>query len=72
MAVEVVMPKLGMAMKEGIITNWNIKAGDNVAKGELIASINSEKIETEIEAPADGDGANSIHRRACWIWPYCS
>ncbi|HFJ9481789.1 branched-chain alpha-keto acid dehydrogenase subunit E2 [Bacillus cereus] len=54
MAVEVVMPKLGMAMKEGIITNWNIKAGDNVAKGELIASINSEKIETEIEAPADG------------------
>ncbi|OUA65678.1 dihydrolipoamide acetyltransferase family protein [Bacillus thuringiensis] len=54
MAVEVVMPKLGMAMKEGIITNWNIKAGDKVAKGELIASINSEKIETEIEAPADG------------------
>lgn len=54
MAVEVVMPKLGMAMKEGIITSWNIKAGDHVAKGELIASINSEKIETEIEAPADG------------------
>ena len=54
MAVEVVMPKLGMAMKEGIITSWNIKAGDNVAKGALIASINSEKIETEIEAPADG------------------
>ncbi|MGE7881601.1 dihydrolipoamide acetyltransferase family protein [Bacillus sp. NPDC094077] len=54
MAVEVVMPKLGMAMKEGIITSWNIKTGDNVAKGELIASINSEKIETEIEAPADG------------------
>ncbi|AHA72225.1 MULTISPECIES: dihydrolipoamide acetyltransferase family protein [Bacillus cereus group] len=54
MAVEVVMPKLGMAMKEGIITSWNIKAGDNVVKGELIASINSEKIETEIEAPADG------------------
>ncbi|KMP36745.1 branched-chain alpha-keto acid dehydrogenase subunit E2 [Bacillus cereus] len=54
MAVEVVMPKLGMAMKEGIITSWNIKTGDHVAKGELIASINSEKIETEIEAPADG------------------
>ncbi|AAU17756.1 acetoin dehydrogenase complex dihydrolipoyllysine-residue acetyltransferase [Bacillus cereus] len=54
MAVEVVMPKLGMAMKEGIITSWNIKAGDHVSKGELIASINSEKIETEIEAPADG------------------
>ena len=49
MAVEVVMPKLGMAMKEGIITNWNIKAGDNVAKGELIASINSEKLKRKLK-----------------------
>lgn len=49
MAVEVVMPKLGMAMKEGIITNWNIKAGDNVAKGELIASINSEKMKRKLK-----------------------
>ncbi|MDM5188636.1 dihydrolipoamide acetyltransferase family protein [Bacillus sp. DX4.1] len=54
MAVEVVMPKLGMAMKEGIVTAWNIKAGDSVTKGESLASINSEKIEMEIEAPADG------------------
>ncbi|MBY0599504.1 dihydrolipoamide acetyltransferase family protein [Bacillus bingmayongensis] len=54
MAVEVVMPKLGMAMKEGIVTAWNIKTGDNVTKGESIASINSEKIEMEIESPADG------------------
>ncbi|HEK9098944.1 2-oxo acid dehydrogenase subunit E2 [Bacillus pfraonensis] len=54
MAVEVVMPKLGMAMKEGIVTAWNIKTGDHVTKGESIASINSEKIEMEIEAPADG------------------
>ena len=49
MAVEVVMPKLGMAMKEGIITSWNIKAGDNVAKGELIASINSEKLKRKLK-----------------------
>ena len=49
MAVEVVMPKLGMAMKEGIITNWNIKAGDNVAKGELIAGINSEKLKRKLK-----------------------
>lgn len=54
MAVEVVMPKLGMAMKEGVVTAWNIKTGDHVTKGESIASINSEKIEMEIEAPADG------------------
>ncbi|KAB2495367.1 dihydrolipoamide acetyltransferase family protein [Priestia endophytica] len=54
MAVEVVMPKLGMAMKEGIISSWNKKVGDKVTKGEPIASINSEKIEMEVEAPSDG------------------
>ncbi|TES54610.1 2-oxo acid dehydrogenase subunit E2 [Halalkalibacterium halodurans] len=54
MAVEVVMPKLGMSMKEGTISVWNKKEGDMVAKGEAIVSIQSEKIETEIEAPAGG------------------
>ncbi|MED4082309.1 dihydrolipoamide acetyltransferase family protein [Halalkalibacterium halodurans] len=54
MAVEVVMPKLGMSMKEGTISVWNKKEGEMVAKGEAIVSIQSEKIETEIEAPADG------------------
>lgn len=54
MAVEVVMPKLGMAMKEGSVSIWNKKVGDPIKKGEPIASINSEKIETELEAPADG------------------
>ncbi|SDH86864.1 dihydrolipoamide acetyltransferase family protein [Alteribacillus bidgolensis] len=54
MAQEVVMPKLGMAMKEGTVSQWNKRNGDPVAKGEMIASINSEKIETEVESPADG------------------
>lgn len=54
MAVEVVMPKLGMSMKEGTVSVWNKQAGDPVKKGELIASINSEKIEMELESPADG------------------
>jgi pyruvate dehydrogenase E2 component (dihydrolipoamide acetyltransferase) len=54
MAVEVVMPKLGMAMKEGIISSWNKRVGDKVTKGEPVASINSEKIEMEVEAPSDG------------------
>lgn len=54
MAVEIVMPKLGMAMKEGTVSIWNKQVGDPVVKGELIASINSEKIEMEIESPAEG------------------
>ncbi|MGE7170733.1 dihydrolipoamide acetyltransferase family protein [Bacillus altitudinis] len=54
MAVEVVMPKLGMSMKEGTVSVWNKEVGETVSKGESIASINSEKIEVEIESPAEG------------------
>ncbi|GER73469.1 dihydrolipoamide acetyltransferase family protein [Weizmannia acidilactici] len=54
MPVEVIMPKLGMAMKEGTVSQWNKTEGDPVKKGDLIANINSEKIEMEIESPADG------------------
>ncbi|MFE4144065.1 dihydrolipoamide acetyltransferase family protein [Peribacillus sp. YIM B13472] len=54
MAVEVVMPKLGMAMKEGTVSLWSKSVGDPVEKGEAIASINSEKIEMDIESPAEG------------------
>ncbi|WP_342042149.1 dihydrolipoamide acetyltransferase family protein [Bacillus sp. OTU2372] len=54
MAVEVVMPKLGMAMKEGTVSLWNKGVGDSVEKGEPIASVNSEKIEIDIESPAEG------------------
>ncbi|MFJ7509258.1 dihydrolipoamide acetyltransferase family protein [Peribacillus simplex] len=54
MAVEVVMPKLGMAMKEGTVSLWSKAVGDPVEKGEPIASINSEKIEMDIESPAEG------------------
>lgn len=54
MAIEVVMPKLGMAMKEGTVSIWNKKVGESVTKGEVIAEVNSEKIEMELESPADG------------------
>ena len=54
MAVEVMMPKLGMAMKEGTVSIWNKEVGDSVQKGEPIASVNSEKIEIDVESPAEG------------------
>jgi pyruvate dehydrogenase E2 component (dihydrolipoamide acetyltransferase) len=54
MAVEVVMPKLGMAMKEGTVSIWNKEVGDTVGKGEPIASVNSEKIEIDVESPSEG------------------
>ena len=43
-----------MAMKEGSVSEWVKKVGDVVGKGDLIASINSEKIEMDLESPVDG------------------
>jgi pyruvate dehydrogenase E2 component (dihydrolipoamide acetyltransferase) len=54
LAHEVIMPKLGMAMVEGTVIAWKKRAGDAVKKGEGIVEISSEKIEMEVEAPADG------------------
>ncbi|GED53221.1 dihydrolipoyllysine-residue acetyltransferase component of acetoin cleaving system [Brevibacillus borstelensis] len=54
MAAEVIMPKLGMSMVEGTVIAWKKQVGDPIAKGEGIVDISSEKIEMELEAPADG------------------
>ncbi|WP_134687036.1 dihydrolipoamide acetyltransferase family protein [Brevibacillus migulae] len=54
MAAEVIMPKLGMSMVEGTVIAWKKKIGDPVTKGDGVVDISSEKIEMEVEAPADG------------------
>lgn len=54
MAKEIVMPKLGLTMTEGTIDEWLVKAGDAVKQGDIIATISSEKLSSEVESPADG------------------
>ncbi|KXG77953.1 Dihydrolipoyllysine-residue succinyltransferase component of 2-oxoglutarate dehydrogenase complex [Fervidicola ferrireducens] len=54
MAVYIVMPKLGLTMKEGTLTKWLKKVGDRVAKGEEVAEVSTEKITNVVESPADG------------------
>ncbi len=54
MATPIVMPKLGMTMREGTVVDWPFEAGDEVEKGEVVLVIESEKAEVEIEATASG------------------
>ncbi|MCP4690754.1 MAG: 2-oxo acid dehydrogenase subunit E2 [Desulfobacterales bacterium] len=54
MPVEIVMPKLGLTMTEGLIVEWKHKAGDPVTKGEVLFVLETEKVTCEVEAPADG------------------
>jgi pyruvate dehydrogenase E2 component (dihydrolipoamide acetyltransferase) len=53
-AYQVVMPRLGLTMREGKIIEWYKKDGDFVTKGEPLFSIENEKASLDIESPASG------------------
>ena len=48
------MPQLGLTMTEGEVVRWLVGEGAAVAKGQVIAEIQTDKISTEIEAPEAG------------------
>lgn len=54
MATKIIMPKLGMAMKEGVVTRWLKGDGETVAKEEPIAVVMSKKITYTVTSPAAG------------------
>jgi len=54
MSIEVFMPKLGMTMKEGLITEWLKQEGDAIEKDEPILEIETEKISNSVVSPASG------------------
>ena len=54
MATQLIMPKLGMAMKEGTVVKWLKEDGAEVKKGEAIVVVMTKKITYKVEAPADG------------------
>lgn len=52
--VPIYMPKFGMTMTEGTIAEWMRGVGDVVSQGDILLSVETEKVVTEIEAPASG------------------
>lgn len=54
MASEIVMPKWGMSMQEGLILQWLKREGDPVDKGEPLLEVETEKMTGVVEAPASG------------------
>jgi pyruvate dehydrogenase E2 component (dihydrolipoamide acetyltransferase) len=51
---DVIMPKMGDAMEEGVIVQWLKNVGDKVSKDEAIAEIETDKSNVEVPAEADG------------------
>lgn len=54
MAVEVILPKWGLTMEDGTVVAWHKAVGDPVAEGEVIAEVETEKVENELVSPCDG------------------
>jgi len=54
MSENIIMPKLGMTMKEGTVEEWFKSEGDTVNEGDSIVTISSEKLTQDVEAPASG------------------
>ncbi len=54
MATTVIMPQMGYDMREGTVVRWHKKEGDDVARGDILAEIETDKATVEMEAFSPG------------------
>ena len=54
MAQTLALPALGQSMEEGTITRWFKSEGEAVQKGEALYEVMTDKVNIEVESPADG------------------
>lgn len=54
MATKVIMPQLGESVVEGTVTKWLKQEGDKIEEFEPLLEVNTDKVDTEVPAPADG------------------
>lgn len=52
--VPVIVPQLGNAMEEVTVAEWYVDVGERVREGDPIVMVDSEKAQSELEAPATG------------------
>ncbi len=51
---KVTMPQLGETVADGTVAAWLKRVGDSVTRGEALFEVSTDKVDTEIPAPADG------------------
>ncbi|WP_208541046.1 MULTISPECIES: pyruvate dehydrogenase complex dihydrolipoamide acetyltransferase [Bartonella] len=60
MPIKITMPALSPTMEEGNLLKWNIKEGDKVSTGDVIAEIETDKATMEVEAVDEGTVAKIV------------
>ncbi|TES88390.1 MAG: 2-oxo acid dehydrogenase subunit E2 [Dehalococcoidia bacterium] len=54
MATEIKIPRVGMAVADATIIEWQFKEGDRVEERQLVVVIETEKVRTDVESPVSG------------------
>ena len=54
MPIEITMPRLSDTMEEGTLVKWRVKVGDEVASGDHLADVETDKATMELQAFDDG------------------
>lgn len=54
MATEVLLPKIGFSMNEGVLAEWLVADGGEAKEGEPLYALESDKSTQEVESPASG------------------
>ncbi len=62
MATPFIMPKMDMDQESVVINEWLKKEGDMVEKGEPVIIVETDKITSEVEAPASGRLARVLYK----------
>jgi pyruvate/2-oxoglutarate dehydrogenase complex dihydrolipoamide acyltransferase (E2) component len=52
--IPIEMPRLGYDMESGRVAGWTKQVGDQVARGDVVAEIETEKSTVEMESTASG------------------
>jgi len=54
MSENIILPKWGLTMEEGTVTAWRKQEGDAVSEGEVLADVETDKINNELPSPISG------------------
>ena len=54
MSTELLMPSLGADMTSGRLLEWHVAAGEEIRKGQIVATVDTDKAEIDIETFHDG------------------
>ena len=54
MATPIIMPRQGQSVESCILTEWKVNPGDEVAEGDVLAVIETDKASFDLESTASG------------------